>query len=196
MSDIENLMVAAAQEEPAEGQLARLRSLADQITTLENEIEAIEGALKLKNKRLFELTTKTLPEAMGEVGMKSFKLLDGNEVSVNKKYYAGITEENREAAFAWLRDNGHRDLIKNQFVVAFSAGQDQVAGELRTILADKQYNFDEKTAVHPGTLGTFVREQMEAEKEIPLGLLGAFVQDVAEIKAPKKAGSKSGKRSK
>jgi len=188
-ADIDQMMVEVAEAPKGEGELTRLRGIADQITALEAEIAEDEDLLKGKQKRLFLLQTKTLPEAMAEVGMLEFKLLDGNEVKVSKRYFANISEERLAAAHAWLREHDHGDLIKNQFVLAFGAGEDATATELRDHLSGKGFTFDEKTAVNANTLKAFVKEQMEAEETavtFPREVFGAFVQDVAEISAPKK----------
>ena len=54
-------------------------------------------------------------------------MINGEEVEVRNTYGAHIKEANKEAAFAFLRESGHGDIIKNTVSVAFGKGEDAMA---------------------------------------------------------------------
>ena len=57
---------------------------------------------------------------MEEMGPDQKGTWNGVEVKLVQKIDARITEANKEAAFAWLRNNGHDGIIKNDVTMSFS----------------------------------------------------------------------------
>ena len=64
---------------------------------------------------------------MQEMGLERIDV-DGNSVTLNQFVYASIPEANKAEAFAFLRDIGEDDIIKNEVKVQFGKGQDNEAG--------------------------------------------------------------------
>jgi hypothetical protein len=193
---------AAAINAPSDDKLFRVRELAEEQLALERKIHNTEEILGLAKDRLHEMRTKTLPDAMREIGLSSFTMTDGSEVSIDKMYFASIpsddviekakTPEEADAlrmrrvdALRWLRDKGHGDLIKNTFRVVFGKGQDKAADALTKTLNTRRLEYTRNEGVHPMTLRAFVREQIEKGRTIASDLLGATVLDMAKI-TPKK----------
>ena len=77
-------------------------------------------------------------------------------------YATRINKNNRDAAHAWLRQQGHGDIIKNQVSVSFGKGEDETALETMTLLEQEGLFPAQKESVHPSTLKAFVRERIES----------------------------------
>jgi hypothetical protein len=126
------LQAAAARPyQPEPPSLDGLRNLASRARSLEQEKADLEERLKATNKELNELYFRTLPDVMDEAGVGSIALpADGNNPPVELKaqpYYAaniaaGWPPERRQAAFDWLDQHGHGDLIKTEVTVRFDRG--------------------------------------------------------------------------
>jgi hypothetical protein len=152
----------------------QLRRLEDQITDSETHIKALKAE---KHK----LSTELIPALMGEMGTERIDV-DGVAVTIKPIVHASIPEDRREEAFGWLRENGHEDIIKNDVVLSFGKGQDNVVKSLIAGLRDDGFNPDHKVHVHPMTLKAFVREQLEKGSALNLDLFGAYVLNTAEIR--------------
>jgi len=160
------------------------KSLSDMVRLLRNvdrDIEKIEGDLKKLKQERQKLTTELIPGMMDEMGVQR---LDVDGVTVTRKLIvsASISEDNREKAFGWLRDNGLDDIIKNDVVVSFGRGEDNAAKNAVGILREQGFDPEVKTHIHAMTLKAFVKERVEDGKPIDLDLFGAYVVNAAEIK--------------
>jgi hypothetical protein len=165
--------------------LDKVASLGQQQIELQQELKEAEDQAAEIKKRLFQLTSVTIPEAMKEIGLKSFEMETGETLTVEHVIKASIANKNKDKAFKWLRSNNFGDLIKNQVVVQFDKGQDKDAMKLVTY-ADKQgFSSEVKESVHGNTLSAFVKEQLEAGNKLPLDTLGVFEYDITKIKIPK-----------
>ena len=165
--------------------LAQISLTADEIKDLQQEIAGDEAEVKRKKEKLRQLTEDTLPGLMDAAGQKEVTTSDGLVVTLDENIYANISEERKNAAFAWLIANGHEALIKNEFTVAFpkdsleavEAFEDYLNKNLR-----RKANLKHKTSVHPSTLSSWVREELDAGSEIPLDLLGVTRRKVCKVK--------------
>jgi hypothetical protein len=165
--------------------LDKVASLGQQQIELQQELKEAEDHAASIKKKLFQLTSVTIPEAMKEIGLKSFEMETGETLSVEHVIKASIANKNKEQAFEWLRLHKFGDLIKNQVVIQFDKGEDKAAMKLVTY-ADKQgFSSEVKESVHGNTLSAFVKEQMEAGNKLPLDILGVFEYDITKIKVPK-----------
>ena len=160
------------------------KNLSDLVRKLRHIDEAIDkteqGLKGLKQERQ-KLTTELIPGVMDEMGVDR---LDVDGVTVTRKLIvsASISDEKREQAFGWLRDNGLDDIIKNDVVVSFGRGEDNAAKNAVGILREQGFDPDVKTHIHPMTLKAFVKERVENGKPIDLDLFGAYVVNAAEIR--------------
>ena len=136
----------------------------NELIDLQNEIKTIEEKLnKVKEQEKF-LSEHAIPSLMQSSGISMIKLEDGTEVKVSPYYYAKISEDKKEAAFAWLREKGFGDLIKNNISLDFGMNQDSEANNVVAQLKAKGYNVFQSTTVHSGTLKAFVKEQITEGK--------------------------------
>lgn len=152
---------------------------------LEDDIERAEEGLKRLKSRLRNVAESLLPAAMTEAGVASVNLANGAVVKVKPFYSAHISEERSTAAFAWLRENGYSDLIKNQLAVEIRAGQDNVAGSIEHELQELGLGYTKKNSVHASTLRAWVKEMYEAGNPPPADVFGTFCGSKSEIKRPK-----------
>lgn len=181
-------LLAAAQAEAnnADG-IASIGELVRQVRALEANIADREEALGGQREKLRQLVEQDIPDAMLAANCASFKTVDGQVLTVDNVVHANISEANAEAAFAWLRENGHGDLIKAKYTLNFGKGEEAKSAKLATYLKRQGIDPTVKESVHPQTLAAFVREQLADSQELPADILGIHEGRVAKFKAPKGA---------
>jgi|TARA_R100001594_G_scaffold22694_1_gene44053 hypothetical protein len=162
--------------------LGSVAELARAIRNQEDTIRHLEEKLKTEKKLLLKLSDEDLPAILDELGLQSFKLEDGSEVTVKSTYGATIRVDDREQAYDWLRQNEYDDIIKNTVSVQFGRGEDEKAKEFKELAENNRYAADQKTEIHPQTLRAFIKERVEAGDEFPMQLFGAWVGRRASIK--------------
>ena len=192
MSDIFDQMEADFEESLAnsvekldQGDLTTVAGVARAIRDKEQEISALEQKLKDEKKALLKLTDEELPTMLAEIGLTSMKLDDGSEVTVKPTYGASILVDNRPAAYEWLREHGHDDIIKNTVACAFGRGEDDQASAFKAFAEQQGYYAEQKTEIHPQTLRAFVKERVESGDEFPMELFGAYIGQRAVVKRSK-----------
>ena len=162
-----------------------IQSLADQVEKLEalqKRLELQEDNMKNTKKELEYLSGEVIPTMMSEMGLSHLKLMDGSSVDVKPNYSASISVVNREAAFAWLRNNGLGDIIKNEISVSFGRNEDNKAADYANLAESQGYQPQQKLKVEPMTLKALVRERLEAGKEMPTEIFNVFVGNKTTIK--------------
>ena len=159
----------------------QLSDLVRKLRSVEQEIEDAELNLKALKAEKHRLSVENIPGLMDEMGVAR---LDVDGVSVSRKMivHASIPQDRKEEAFAWLRENGLDDIIKNDVTCSFGKGEDNVAGDVVGILQEKGFDPKTKTHVHPSTLKAFVKERIVDGKPIDLDMFGAFIANAAEIR--------------
>lgn len=186
---------AQAQQQPKADRIVTLndvRALAESQKVIEEQIEALEAQITLKKAEHKKIAEYELPEMLNFVGLPSITLSDGSTITVKENIHASITDENREAAHTWLRQNGYEDLIKNVVSVSFGKGEDKDALLLVhniNVMADqgalKFGTVDQKEAVHASTLRAFVKERLKTGEPLPVETFKLFIGQVCEIRKPK-----------
>ena len=159
----------------------QLSQLVRALRGVEKEIEDAENHLKLLKKDKHRISTETIPQLMDEMGVER---LDVDGVTVERKMIvsASIPVDRKEEAFAWLRENGCDDIIKNDVTCSFGKGEDNIAGDVVGLLQDRGFDPKTKTHVHPSTLKAFVKERVTDGKPIDLDMFGAFISNAAQIR--------------
>ena len=181
-----NELVKQMQEDASsvpEDNMGKIGAVATDIAETENEIANLKEQLKKKEDYRTKLSEEVLPSLFSEVGLSELKLSDGRKIKVSEYYRAAIKVENREAAYAWMRNNGFGDLVKNQVTCSFGRNEDEKASSLISDLSEKGLEPTQREWVEPSTLRAFVREQYESGKEIPMDLLGAYIGHKTTIKS-------------
>lgn len=161
--------------------LAVISQLSVDLRIASRDVSEIEDALKAAKELQSQIAEHDLPEAMAAVGMGEVKLSDGTKVTVKDDIYARISAENATEAHAWLNENGHGNLIKREFKIAFGRDQEEWAEKFETNLTSQEVAYDRKQAVHSSTLKSFVKGQLEEGVEIPEDVFGVFRKTVAKL---------------
>lgn len=139
-----------------------LRKAVSELQDRRGVIEILEGKLKIENERVLEITTKTIPDLLDQVGVESVKL-DGQRIDVKTVIEPHVKKDDINDFFEWLREHNFDGIIKNQVIVVFGAKQDEKARELQMQLLNEHFDVERKATIHPGTLKVFVKEQTEKQ---------------------------------
>ena len=162
--------------------LKGLSELAQRAKMLEQEVSELEAILKERKENHRKLTEEALPEAMAEMGMKSFVMADGSKIDIKPFYSASISAERRAEAYEWLRARGFDDIIKNTVSVRFGRGEDELCARLLDLLRQQGYPSEQAEKIEPMTLKAWVKEQVERGAELPMELFGVYIGQKATIK--------------
>ncbi len=163
--------------------LSGVAALAKRAKHLEKELDELESVVKERKEQLRKLTEQTIPEAMAELGMSSFKMDDGSSIDVKPFYSASIPAARKAEAFQWLRDHGFDDIIKNTVSVNFGRGEDELCVRLLDLLGQQGYPAQQAEKVEPMTLKAWAKEQVERGNQFPTDLFGVFIGQKATIKS-------------
>ena len=182
MNDLTAMMQADVKRLPNEEELSKIAELAQRQIALQRQTEILAEKLASVSLELKQVQEVQLPDALLSCGLSEVRTADGLKVTIKKVYAGSISEERKEAAFGWLREHGHDDLIKNEVTCKFGKGEDKEAEELTRELTELGVSYVQKKSVHPQTLGAFIREQVEAGADFPLETFGAYIGKKAVIK--------------
>ena len=158
-----------------------LSGMVRQVTALDKDIEAAEVHLKILKEARRTITHDRIPSLMDEMGVEKLEV-EGASVACKPLVHASIPVARRDEAYNWLRQNGLDDIIKNDVVITFGKGEDNVAGNLVGLLQEKGFDPKTKTHIHASTLKAFVKERVANGRPIDLDMFGAFVSTAAEVK--------------
>lgn len=197
MADIDPAVLAAALAQPAPvlsaDKLEFIREKAKEFRDLTQEKEDSETRIKQINEQLEEIKFKTLPDLLDANGIPSLALApEGNrpgvEISVGPYYRANIAAEwepeRRAAAFRWLDDNGHGDMIKTIVAVAFGRDQRDEALKFKARVEKAGFLPVLSEAIPWATLTAWLKGEYERDAipKPPLETLGATVGRVVKLK--------------
>lgn len=170
---------------PQDSVLQQIAALAEFQVVLEQKVTSAELALSQVTAELREIAEEKLPNAMNEAHLKSFVLKDGREIVVSDEISLNISEKNKPALFEWLEKHGFGALIKRVVSVPFGKEDEPAANKLAAQLEKMKLHYTVGRTLHAGTAKSFVKEQLSAEKDVPLELFGAFPYQKSKIKPPK-----------
>jgi hypothetical protein len=188
-----DLLAAAADERERElyesggDKLDRIGRAGKKAQAIEREIVNLEDAIASKKRELQELRTKIIPDLLRSAGLNAFTLDDGTNVELKDELFPDIPAAQREEAYAWLRDNGHGDLIKHEIKIVFGMGEDIEALAIRKQLSEHNspLNFTEKETILPQSLRAWVREQERRGTDLPNELFAVHRVTTAHLKKGK-----------
>lgn len=175
---------AAAKVEISDSDLNKLVNYITALQLEQQEYEKMELSLKMRKDYIRKLEEQTIPEHMDSLGMEEFTTTSGVKVKVKSFFGGNIKEENREAAFAWLRENNKGAIIKTAISMTFGMGEEEKAAEVQENLVESCIPFTAKESVHPATLISFVKESLEGGIPLP-DIFGAFTGKKVTIKNKK-----------
>lgn len=147
-----------------------LKALADKCQLLElaeKKVAELEDQLKERKEAARKLSEEEIPQFLAEKGLSSITLTNGTEVKISEEVRPGVKVADRAFCYAWLRDNGYGDLIKNNVSVSFAMGEDAQAVKLKAAIQDLGMVGTEKEDVHYQTMKAFVTEQHKKGVSLP-----------------------------
>jgi len=144
--------------------------LADKLTAANFEVAEIKQKLNLVQSTL-------LPAIMGELGLDSIKLKDGPQMDLARVTEVSSPAKKLAAAIAWLRANGHDDIITKKLVVE-GDDADRVAEEIQ----DDCTNFSLTESLHAARLKAWGNEMIEKGEELPTSAFTVNSFDWVKIK--------------
>lgn len=167
--------------------MKRLSTMAAVLQAVKDNIAVLEEQLMLKMKMQTSIETEDIPQLMKELDMKSFTLSDGTKIEVRDDLSCNISQENRDGAHQWLRDNNFGGIIKTIVSQQYGAGEIEEAmknAEAISKLTGREASILEN--VHTGTLKAFLKEQRAKGTQIPEKLFGLYPFSRAKITPPPK----------
>jgi len=147
-----------------------LKALADKCQLLElaeKKVAELEDQLKERKEAARKLSEEEIPQFLAEKGLSSITLTNGTEVKISEEVRPGVKVADRAFCYAWLRDNGYGDLIKNNISVSFGMGEDSQALKLKSAIHHLGMVGTEKEDVHYQTMKAFVTEQHKKGVSLP-----------------------------
>lgn len=147
--------------------------LAGRLAELEAELKTREEDLKKLKDEIEQVSTKSLPDLMQSLGLTEIRITDGRKIRMSTEYYASIPKIRMAAAAEWLRERNMGGIVKEKILVNPDYKERLVENMV-------PYTIDE--SIHPSTLRAFVREQVEAGKDLPHDLFGVHVVNQAVVK--------------
>ncbi len=177
-----------AKKPPTAAQLRSLSTFIDKQVALERDIADKQSELAKLAERHKKLVEVDIPGLFDQLGLSEIALNDGRKVVIDAKVYASITEDNKEAAFAWMRANNLGGLIKTTIAAEFGKDSNELATKVwlavQKLVKDKA-KLTAKEAVHPSTLSATVRDILkEGRLALPDSITTADVKK-STIKLPK-----------
>lgn len=194
MSDlIEKYAAAAENAIPPEQQTKRLARAAQELATLNRDIETMEASLKTLKEQRHEIRTKTMPDLMNEVGVDIIGVPEmGVDVVLKDQCHASIKkdwdDDRKLRAFEHLREIGGEDLIKVQLSVFGDRGSDDkmrmLYERVRQIMAELELSagVHMEPSVAWNSLTAFVKSVMkDGETVVDLETIGATYGSVVDV---------------
>lgn len=163
--------------------MTRITALAQLLSDQQAQVAALEMQLSEAKAAMIHTERDALPNLMNELQLTEIKLLNGTSVKVVEDVDCAITEANRAAALAWLRDNGFGGLIKTEVKASFGRGEEAAARHaFEVLVGELQGQLPElKEAVHASTLKSFVKEQLANGTAVPFDLFSVFPFSRAKV---------------
>jgi hypothetical protein len=178
--------------------MAELERHIEEANNVELHVDKLKRDLAKAVKEYERITQEVIPEKMAACGLRTVTTRNGLTVDIDNKIFAGLPSvtainkehdaikrrqliERRDAGLQWLKDNGHKHLIKHTFKVEFGVDQDKDADAFREKLSEYRVHGSEGVDVNAQTLSRVVRELHNAGDNYPGETLGVYIKTVAKI---------------
>lgn len=154
----------AVAEQPPEGLVP---GLIRKILEAQDVVDLAAAALETATARLTRVTTIEVPEAMRTAGLTEAVGPGGMKLKLADAVNVSVSEENRPAAWAWLRENGHGGVVKSEITIDARGLEADVLQELHERFDELGATIEQKENVHASTLKALVKELLEAGTVMP-----------------------------
>lgn len=191
MASKKRALSADAPPVPAD-KLEALQAKAAEMRDLEKEIEDLQATIEEKAKQVWVIAHEELPSLMMDAGVDRIGLpptgnLPGYDAKMTPFYRANIAaswdQDKRSKAFQYLESIGAGDLIKTEIGVALPREKREEAKQLMVQLAS--FSPSVKEAVHPGTLTSWLKEQLQDGQSVDLEIIGGETGTTVKLKPRK-----------
>ncbi len=182
----------------SDGVLKSISALASTLVMKQKQLAMLEEAAKELKLEIFELETKTLPDAMTSAQTRQFALTaeaGGGSITVEPFIQGSLPSKDpvkRDEALRWLHENGHDGIIKRALAVNLAKGQYEQGDEIKKAITEaleklklKKVVVEDQEDVHHMTLKSWAREMQENAEEFPAETLGLFIGQRAKVVLPK-----------
>jgi len=163
---------ATEKEVPRNEKLKELAVLIDKMQKHELEMQRLSKLLAAETEKYNKINTFMIPDLFEELGLKKISLSNGRTVEIKSSYVGSITEDRKPQCFEWLENKGYDSIIKHDVISKFKKGETAEHDNLVKVLIDLGVTFEDKKYVHPQTLKSFIREQLESGADFPQELFG------------------------
>lgn len=162
--------------------LAQITQSARDLRDADREVEEAEAALKAAKQKANNIREVVLPGLMKEAGQEKLRTVDGWDLELVETLRASIPAATKNEALKWLEEHGQAAIIKRQIDLAFGKDETEKADRALAIILEAGFHPTDKQTVHPMTLAATLRELIEAGEDVPLELLGAYLQSGVKMK--------------
>lgn len=183
--DLKEIQKDAVKDQEPTGH-EKLLQLMERWQEAKEKVGAAEDELAHFKKILRTLEEEEIPEYFDSIGAGEGSKLTADKfnVTVKKEVKAHINLDNFDQAYLWLYETGNEGIVKPQIVLKFDKGQVEQAEAAMYALNGLDFAADVelKHTVHPMTLNSFVKEQLESGSGIPMDLFGVRSTNKAIVK--------------
>ena len=201
-SDIE------AKPKPTDEKLKGVRDFAADLYRKRRLLAKLALEASKTSEEIEILETKTLPDAMRDIGMRRFELEGGFEIELEDIIHGSIKKDDKPKAFDWLKTAGKKPgwdaIIKNSITVFFDRGEEKWADKFMRDMAKRKrpLQVEREETIHAGTLKKFVKERVTAEKlgtvaealKLPRDLFGVYEFTKANLVDPAEEARKTAEK--
>jgi uncharacterized Fe-S cluster-containing radical SAM superfamily enzyme len=181
-ADLLELAEEDASKPVSQDKLDRLKAMGLRVMQIKKEILEIKDKLEQREARLNSLVSREMPALFEESGTDRIGIPEYDIDLVMKNYYhaniaANWPLEKREAAFNYLEEQGHGDLVRVDVTVSFGK---QEATEARMLAEHLRTKFGYQPTIEKtipwNSLTAWLKEQVEKYGRVPLlEMIGATV---------------------
>jgi hypothetical protein len=162
--------------------LTELSDLVLKFKELEEAIKEEEEYLKKLKEDYDAIGMGKIPDLFDSLSLSQLKLKTGEVVEIKRDFAATITAEKQEECFNWLKENGHESIIKHDVVTTIKKGETIEYEKLLSALNSLGVTYTDKSYVHPMTLKSFVKEQINSGINFPQEQFSVFPIRKTKIK--------------
>lgn len=160
-------------KEMNQGDLTNLTLNCKLLKEYKQEVEKCEENLKEAKKKVEIMSRETIPAILNNAGIEKIKLSSGEEVIIEDKLKASITNKNYVLAYSSMikaeggDDNAEEivdDLFNSKLVL------ENFTQKTIDILLDNDLPYHSDRKIHPQTLKKYCKEKLEKGEKIPEGI--------------------------
>lgn len=153
--------------------LQSVQDLGNRQLKLERQLEQLDEVTKKVKEAMRRISDDLLPKQMMKAGVSSFKLLTGEEISMDTVIAANMPKADDPIypkAIGWLDEAGLGDIIKKDVIAKFGRGEAEKAQRIFdeiNRLTNGETPLEMKESVHYQTLNSTLRARVKKGESLP-----------------------------